>query len=133
MQPAERSFAKGNVMDASHREYFKDLLSRWLEELLNHAGSTVSVLKESDEHLSDPLDRAAFDSQCNFSLRIRDRESVLIKKILQSLEDIESGEYGICQMCGENISLARLRARPVARHCIHCKTKMENLERLTGS
>ena len=61
--------------------FFKDLLTRWLDELLLHAGSTVDGLRESDEALPDPLDRAVFDSERNFTLRIRGRESMLIRKI----------------------------------------------------
>jgi DnaK suppressor protein len=88
---------------------------------------------ESSDFLPDPLDRATYETDRSFTLRIRDRESVLINKIKQSLEDIEDGIYGICDACGRDISVNRLRARPVARHCIACKTKMEKQERLTGT
>lgn len=114
-------------------KYFKKLLSRWLEELLSHADSTMSGLREADEALPDPLDRAVFDSERNFTLRIRDRESMLIKKIRKSLEDIEEGVYGTCESCGEDISIERLKARPVTRHCIRCKTQIETMEKLTGT
>lgn len=112
--------------------YFKDLLSHWLEELITHADSTVTGLRESDENLPDPLDRAVFDSERNFTLRIRDRESMLINKIRRSLEDIEEGVYGICESCGEDIAIERLKARPVTRHCIRCKTRIEAMEKLTS-
>jgi DnaK suppressor protein len=76
------------------------------------------------------MDQAVEEGSRNFSLRIRNRENLLIHKIRQSLRDIEEGEYGICQACGEYIGIARLKARPVARHCIDCKTAMERGERL---
>jgi DnaK suppressor protein len=113
-------------------KYFKELLSHWLDELMTHADSTVNGLRESDESLPDPLDRAVFDSERNFTLRIRDRESMLIKKIRRSLEDIEDGIFGICESCGEDIAIERLKARPVTRHCIRCKTRIEAMEKLTG-
>jgi DnaK suppressor protein len=119
-------------MDAINLDYFKDVLTKWLDELLGRAGNTVGGLLASEDHLSDPLDRAAFDSERSYTLRIRDRESVLIKKILASLSDIEDGLYGICDDCGRDISIERLKARPVARHCIRCKTRQEEKERLTG-
>ena len=112
-------------------KFFKELLSRWLVELLTHADSTMSGLRESDENLPDPLDRAVFDSERNFTLRIRDRENMLIRKIRKSLEDIEEGVYGICEECGEDISVERLKARPVTHHCIRCKTRIEAREKLT--
>jgi DnaK suppressor protein len=114
-------------------KHFKELLTRWLEELLAHADSTVNGLRESDEILPDPLDRAVYDSERNFTLRIRDRESMLIKKIRKSLQDIEEGAYGTCESCGEDIAIERLKARPVTRHCIRCKTIIEAREKLTGA
>ena len=113
--------------------FFKNLLTNWLRELLGHSENTIVSLRDHTEHLSDPLDQATFDSDRNFRLRIRDRESGLIKKIRQSLEDIENKEYGICVVCGEEISIERLKARPVAKYCIKCKTKMEMFERAIGA
>ncbi|MGD8290153.1 MAG: RNA polymerase-binding protein DksA [Desulfobacterales bacterium] len=117
----------------NHKElhYFKDLLTRWLDDLLGRAGNTVAGLIDAKDPLSDPLDRAVFDAERGYTLRIRSRESVLIKKIRASLDDIEDGVYGICDDCGRDIAIERLRARPVARRCIRCKTRQENRERLT--
>ena len=119
-------------MKPKNLDFFKNLLTRWLDELLGKSGNTVVGLIDSEDHLSDPLDRAVFDTERSYTLRIRGRESVLIKKIRASLEDIEDGVYGICDDCGRFISNARLKARPVARRCIKCKTKQEEQERLTG-
>jgi DnaK suppressor protein len=113
-------------------EHFRNLLLRQLKQLLDRADLTVIDLLDLDASAADPLDRATLESDREYTLRIRDRESRLIKKIRQSLEDIDNATYGICQRCGEDISLARLEARPVARHCIDCKNKMEALERAAG-
>jgi DnaK suppressor protein len=112
--------------------YFKDLLTRWLDELLGHADDTVESLLEAEDYSPDPLDRASFESNRSTALRIRDRESMLIHKIRKSLEDIQNGEYGICEDCGRDIAIERLEARPVARRCIRCKTKQENMEKMMG-
>ena len=86
---------------------------------------------DSQQILANPLDRATVESSRIWMLRIRDRESMLIKKIRQSLEDIENDEYGICKDCGEDISIERLKARPVTSICISCKTNRESVEKLT--
>jgi DnaK suppressor protein len=65
-------------------------------------------------------------------LRIRDREAKLIKKIREALERIENDTYGICESCGEDISIKRLKARPVTTQCIDCKSKEEALEKALG-
>ena len=113
-------------------EFFRDLLTRWMEELLGHADDTVEGLLDAREQLPDPLDRASAESDRNWTLRIRDRESMLIKKIRNSLAAIASEEYGICEDCGEEISIERLKARPVTSFCIGCKTKRESKESLRG-
>ena len=119
-------------MEQKDLDNFKKLLTRWLDELLGKAGNTVVGLLDSGDHLSDPLDRAVLDTERSYTFRIRDRESVLIKKIHASLEDIDDGVYGICDDCGRDIAIERLKARAVARHCIRCKTRQEKMERLTG-
>jgi DnaK suppressor protein len=65
-------------------------------------------------------------------LRIRDREHKLIKKVKKALDRIENGTFGICEKCGEDISLKRLKARPVTTQCIDCKTKEEAFEKALG-
>jgi len=120
-------------MEEKDREYFKGLLTAWLEELRHSAGNTVEGLLNVEAISADYLDCATFESDRSTALRIRDRESMLIQKIRNSLKDIENGEYGICEDCGDEISLARLKARPIAKRCIQCKTKQETLERMTGA
>jgi DnaK suppressor protein len=114
-------------------EFFKHLLTQWMEELLDHADDTVEGLLDSRENLADPLDRASAESDRTWTLRIRGRESMLIKKIRNSLAAIGKEEYGICEDCGEEISIERLKARPVTSFCIGCKTKRESIELLTGA
>ena len=113
-------------------EYFKKLLSNQLEELLEQADDTVSGMTTPKENFPDPTDRASLEADRNFMLRIRDRESKLIKKIKKALERMDSGTFGICESCGENISTKRLKARPVTTQCIECKTKEEALEKALG-
>ena len=119
-------------MEKKDLDFFRHLLTQWMEELSGHADDTVEGLLEAREQLPDPLDRASAESDRNWTLRIRDRESMLIKKIWNSLEAIECEEYGICEDCGEEISIERLKARPVTSLCIRCKTKRESIELLTG-
>ena len=111
---------------------FKDLLLQWRDDLLYRAGDTVERLQNVGGDFSDPLDMASYDTDRGTVFRIRDRESMLIKKINQSLEDIHNGDYGVCQDCGNIISVARLKARPVTRYCIKCKTKRESYEKVHG-
>ena len=113
-------------------EYFKEFLTNRLEELLSHADDTVSGMTTPKENFPDPTDRASLEADRNFMLRIRDRENKLIKKIKKALKRIENGTFGVCEECGENIRLNRVKARPVTALCIDCKTKEEAFERALG-
>jgi DnaK suppressor protein len=113
-------------------EFFKTLLSERLEELLSQADNTVSGMTSQKENFPDPTDRASLEADRNFMLRIRDREHKLIKKIKKALDRIENGTFGICDTCGEEISIKRLKARPVTTQCIDCKTKEEAQEKALG-
>jgi DnaK suppressor protein len=111
----------------------KKLLTQQLAELLSRADCSLNGVGESNENISDVLDRAAKIAESNFSHRLCSREKLLIRKIERSLQDIENGDYGLCQHCEESISVKRLKARPTARYCIDCKTQLETMERLTGT
>jgi len=113
-------------------EYFKEFLNNRLEELLSHADDTVSGMTQPKENFPDPTDRASLESERNFMLRIRDRENKLIKKIRKALNRIAKGTFGVCEECGEKISVKRLKARPVTTQCIDCKTKEEASEKALG-
>ena len=113
-------------------KYFKEHLTKRLEDLQSQAGDTVSGMTVPKENFPDPTDRASLEADRNFMIRIRDREHKLIKKIKKTLDRIENGTFGLCEKCEEDISLKRLKARPVTTQCIDCKTKEEALEKSLG-
>jgi len=119
-------------MNEKQIEYFKDLLTTRLDELLGQADATVNDMTDQKETYPDPTDRASLESDRNFTLRIRDRERKLIGKIKEALERIEEGTFGICESCGQEIGIKRLEARPVTTLCIECKTKQETSEKARG-
>ena len=117
-------------MRKTDQKKFIKLLNEQRSELLNNARRAVS----GDIHLDpddfpDEIDSASSESGLAFIGRLRERERQLIQKIDSALSKIEEGEYGICRVCGEDIGINRLKARPVADMCIDCKSQQERLER----
>jgi DnaK suppressor protein len=110
-------------------EFFRSLLNEQMKELIGEAAKTVNDMTVTEGEFPDPTDRASWESDRNFLLRIRDRERKLIMKIGEALARIEEGAFGICERCGEEISEKRLEARPVTTLCIKCKEEEENLEK----
>jgi len=115
------------------QDKFKKLLLQQREDLLENARRTLS----GDIHLDpddfpDEIDTASSEMNLAFQGRLRERERGLLSKINQALDKIEQGVYGECESCGEQISVKRIEARPVAELCIDCKSEQEQLERRNG-
>jgi DnaK suppressor protein len=121
--------ATGWFMTTEKLEYFRGVLQEEMRALLGEAGKTVSEMTADTTNFPDPNDRATQESDRTFELRIRDRERRLINKIREALERIDEGTFGICEMCEEEISEARLKARPVTTLCIDCKIEEERKEK----
>ncbi len=115
-------------MEPKHIDFFRKFLNQRIEELRSEAGKTVDDMDE-DENFPDPSDRASMESNRNSVLRIRDRERKLIFKIQDALRRLDAGEFGVCEECGEEIGIERLKARPVTTLCIECKSSQEVRER----
>ena len=116
-------------MQQEYLDFFKKHLTEQLNELMGLANNTISSLLDVVDRASDPLDRATLDIDRTAMLRIRYRESKLIRKIKRTLESIYDGTFGICEICEEEINFERLKARPVTSPCIKCKTIMEAVEK----
>lgn len=84
------------------------------------------------EDLPDEVDLASSELNQSMSLKMRDRERLLLLKIEDALTKIEEGTYGICESCEEPIEAKRLEARPVAELCIGCKEAEELEEKNTA-
>jgi DnaK suppressor protein len=109
---------------------YRSVLETQLAALVGQGEATVHrMVGEGAEEIPDPNDRATAESDRTWSLRLRDRDRKLISKIQHALERLESGTFGQCETCGQPISPARLRARPVTTLCISCKTEAERVER----
>ncbi len=129
----KKTAAKGKKGAATERERIiqvikQDLLSQ-RESLLKDAEETLSALP-SELNFPDMGDQATAETDRNFMLRLRDRERMLLKKIEETIERIDSEDFGICEECANEIGTKRLEARPVTTYCIECKTRQEEEERI---
>ncbi len=109
--------------------YFKSLLMKWKNDLIEEVDRTVIHMKDEASNFPDPNDRATQESEFGLELRTRDRERKLLKKINSALSRIEEGDYGYCDETGEEIGLKRLQARPVATLTLEAQERREKAER----
>ena len=116
-------------MNAKMKEYFRQKLENWKNELLKESSQTLNNLQTENEAKPDMTDRAAEEIDRTFELRTRDRERKLINKIDAALRRIEEGTYGYCEETGEPIGLKRLEARPVATLSLEAQEMHEKAEK----
>lgn len=110
--------------------HFRELLRHRREELANTGTAPLgSELQADREPLADPNDRATQEEEYSLQLHAQNRERRLLHKIDEALLRLDSGIYGYCADCGEEIGAKRLEARPTATLCIECKTRQEIREK----
>jgi DnaK suppressor protein len=116
-------------MNEKQRNYFRQRLLDWKNEILHSSRMTLENLQESEQH-PDITDRASSETDRALELRARDRQRKLISKIDAALGRIEDGSYGYCEETGEPISLKRLDARPIATLSLEAQERHERRERI---
>ena len=119
-------------MNETQRDHFKDILLAWKRGLMEEVDRTVHHMQDDAANFPDPNDRATQESEFSMELRARDRERKLIKKIDESIRNLESNDFGYCEACGVEIGIRRLEARPTATLCIDCKLIDEIREKQMG-
>jgi DnaK suppressor protein len=119
-------------MNKKQYEHFRAKLLAWREELMGEITRTVHQMRDEPDNPPDPNDRASQETDMSIELRNRDRERKLIKKIDEALQRIDTSDYGFCDVCGVEIGIERLEARPTAELCIDCKTLDEIREKQMG-
>jgi DnaK suppressor protein len=117
-------------MNERQLEYFRRKLVVWKQELMDQSAETVEALQDSGRNVPDIADRASEETDRALELRTRDRQRKLVSKIDAALRRIENGEYGYCEVSGEQISLKRLDARPIATMTLEAQEKHERRERV---
>lgn len=119
-------------MNENQAEHFRNILTSWKKELMEEVDRTVHHMQDDAANFPDPNDRATQESEFSMELRARDRERKLIKKIDESMYNLENEDYGFCEACGVEIGVKRLEARPTANLCIDCKILDEIREKQMG-
>jgi DnaK suppressor protein len=117
-------------MNERQLEYFRRKLVVWKQELMDQSAETVEALQDSGRNVPDIADRASEETDRALELRTRDRQRKLVSKIDAALRRIENNEYGYCEVSGEQISLKRLDARPIATMTLEAQEKHERRERV---
>jgi DnaK suppressor protein len=121
---------KEPFMSERQREYFRQKLFNWREDILKEAKETIQHLQDESQNHPDLADRASSETDRAIELRARDRQRKLINKIDAAIQRIDDGTYGYCEETGEPITLKRLEARPIATLSLEAQERHERRERV---
>ena len=126
-------FKKGEeYMNEDQVKHFHKILNAWKADLMQEVDETVHHMQDEAANFPDPNDRASQETEFALELRSRDRGRKLVKKIDESISMLKKDDYGYCEVCGVEIGVRRLEARPTANQCIDCKTLDEIKEKQMG-
>jgi len=113
-------------LDPSLREELRERLLAGRDELLRTVATTDEELATLEAHQPGaPIEDAARDQVLAILSRLEDRERHALDEIFIAFAKLGTGIYGICEGCGGELPLARLRAMPTARYCLACQTTRE--------
>ncbi|MEJ8827443.1 RNA polymerase-binding protein DksA [Variovorax humicola] len=119
-------------MNDRQMAYFRLKLVGLRQGILESASQTTEHLREDAVVVPDPADRATIEEEHALILRTRDRERKLLKKIGQSIQRIDAGDYGYCDETGEPIGVGRLLARPTATLSLEAQQRRELKQKMFG-
>lgn len=119
-------------MNEKQMAFFRLKLIELKRGILENAGETTEHLREDTVVVPDPADRATIEEEHALELRTRDRERKLLKKIEQSIQRIDAGDYGYCDETGEPIGVGRLLARPTATLSLEAQQRRELKQKMFG-
>ena len=125
-----RPTEKEPFMNERQKEYFRQKLAIWREDILKEAKDTLQHLQDENVNHPDLADRASSETDRAIELRARDRQRKLINKIDAALHRIDDGTYGYCEETGEPIGIKRLEARPIATLSVEAQERHEQRERI---
>lgn len=133
--PADSPMTEAMLLAMPESEYMNDVQLDFFRRRLLEMKSEIQArqaearqqLHEHELH-ADPADRATAEEEHALTLRLREREAVLLGKIEQSLRRIHDREYGYCAKTGDPIGIPRLLARPTATVCVQVKDHDEKVE-----
>jgi DnaK suppressor protein len=113
-------------LQVSELNYFKEILeSRKKQIVKNILGVNAELDQLNSLELNDEGDYASVNNNSMVESAIVHQQEQELREINVTLGKISNGDYGICEMCEDNISFQRLKVKPHAIYCIDCREIVE--------
>ena len=113
-------------MQESELNYFKDILNSRNEQIVkNIRGVNAELDQLNSLELNDEGDHAAVNNNSMIESAIVQQQEQELREINVALGKISTRDYGICEMCEDDIGFQRLKVKPHAIYCIDCREIVE--------
>ncbi|MCB5255339.1 MAG: TraR/DksA family transcriptional regulator [Candidatus Cloacimonetes bacterium] len=124
-------------LSAEKLKFFEELILAELKESMAYIESMNKDQSVGSRESSGDLSSYAYhqadqgsDTQyMEHTVKMMETEREKIRKLNDAMRRLQDGHFGFCEMCGEEIPVARLQIIPYATLCIDCKEKMETKKR----
>lgn len=94
------------------RDRLAEAIARMSETVRNDA----IPVGEHDRHVSESSET---------ELVLEQDEENIRRQVIDALDRLDSGSFGLCQKCGGPIGKERLDALPYTSHCVQCERTVE--------
>ena len=113
-------------MQDSELNYFKEILDSRNKQIVKNINDVNSELDQLNSlELNDEGDHASVNNNAMIESAIVHQQEQELREINIALGKIASREYGICEMCEDDIGFQRLKVKPHAIYCIDCREIVE--------
>ena len=108
----------------------KTLLMARRREILEQVAHLEAEGEELEQRFIEPIDEAQKEDLARLVHKLDERGKEEIEEIDLAIDKMESGRYGICELCGKSIAFKRLKVLPATRLCRNCAQKYEESQKL---
>jgi DnaK suppressor protein len=116
-------------------ELLKKLLLKKRNEVVQGLEAQMGrkLIRETGQKIDsamDSADQSALDVDQGIDYSLLEMKYEQYKDIADAFRKLQNNTYGLCEECGVEIDIKRLQVNPLARYCISCKTKKEEIEKI---
>ena len=124
-----------SAANQKRHELLKKILLKKRNEVVEGLEAQMGrrLTREAGQKIDSAMDSADMSSQDTdqgIDSSLLEMKYEQYKDIADAFRKLQNKTFGLCEECGEEIDIKRLQVNPLARYCIACKMKKEEIERI---
>jgi DnaK suppressor protein len=119
----KRNALLSKLLLKKRNEVVENLEAQMGRKLVHETGQKI-------DSAMDSADQSSLDMDLGIDYSLLEMKYAQYKDIADAFRKLQNNSFGQCEECGAEIDIKRLQVNPLARFCISCKTKKEDLENI---